>query len=100
MLNNWFIMKNKEGKHIYLCGELSDYSLDDLEGLEKVSENEITADDYAYIFGEILEDNNRHSLTNLGDIYLESLRNVVTLSKKEEIEAITSFINLFFGNKV
>ena len=91
-------MKDEAGHHSYFYGDLDDYEPEDLEGYTKVTEDEYTADDIAEIFGNILEDNNRHSMTSLGNEIVASLRETTNLSDKEIAAFMLNFVDNFITN--
>lgn len=98
LFERWTIMKDNKGNHSYFYGDLSDYDEEDLVGYTEIDESECTADDLVELFGNVLEDNNRHSMTSLGNEVLYACRKTLNLTKEEETLFIRTFIEHFMSN--
>lgn len=75
-IKDFTVMINKAtGKRHYLHGPLDGFDADDLEGLQgPIPYKEWTAEDFAVLLGNIIEDRNHHWLCPMPDLLLNALK--------------------------
>ena len=96
MFRNWTVMENPSGHRAYFYGPISDYAEEDLGDYNKVVEPEdYSSDDMVEIFGNVLEDNNYHKVTSLGNEVLRSLKETTSLDEEELRKFLRHFITNF-----
>lgn len=91
MLSNWFIGEDKNyyyGENEESIREENDLELD----FEFISKEDWTAENYAEIFGNELEDRNRHSITGMPTSLLYIL-NKTSLNENEKSFIMKEFMN-------
>ena len=98
--DDWHVMQHKEsGLHNYFYGDLEDFSTDDLEDMTEISPKNYSSIDIATIFSNILEDNNRHSLTDIGFDIIDAIRETHEVSSEIETKIIKNFVNKMLSKK-
>ena len=95
LFKKWTVMEDVNGHHSYFYGDLDDYEPEELEGYIKVPEEKYTADDISELLGNVLEDNNYHGMTSIGNQVLSSLRKTTSLSEKELSAFMVDFAKSF-----
>lgn len=97
MFRNWTVMEDNNGRRSYFYGPLSEFEEEELEGLTVIPEENYSSDDMVEIFGNILEDNNYHRVTSLGNDMLRSLRETTSLNEDELRKFFKAFISDFIA---
>ena len=97
-LKKYSVYKDAQNKHHIFYGDINDYSEEDIAGLQIVHEKDYSAQDFAEILGNILEDNNFHSMTFVGNEVLASLEKVSCLSHEDKADFMRDFVYGFIKN--
>lgn len=90
---NQFVAQNKNGVRTIFQGNINDYSIEEIEDKQIILEENYTTFEICEMFKNMLEKNNRITISNLGFEILQSLRNSdVILTSNEEKEILLNFI--------
>ena len=95
----YVMMQNTEGKRSCFYGGLDDFDEEETEGIDiAVDEKDWTCEELVEIFGEELENQNFHRITDIGNILLNSL-NASNIPETEKKSVIYNFIREFMHSR-
>lgn len=99
MFKKQFLAKDNEtGMRILYWGTIDDWKAEDPTIVERetiLPESEYRAEDYAEMFGNVLEDYNIHKYTNTGHILVDSMRKLGCFTEDQIKETVKEFATQF-----